>query len=125
MRVSEALGLRWRDIDLVEGVLRISGQLAPLERGETPYTVQTKSRRGVREMPFLPVVRETLEAALATELAAGRGQTNDFVFVTREAVYSAEHQRAGYRGGRRTCGSGRWGSRPSAPAQPLHVHGGV
>lgn len=83
MRVSEALGLRWRDVDLVEGVFRISGQLAPLKRGETPYTVQTKSRRGVRELPFLPVVREALQAHLARELSAGRGDAVDFVFVTR------------------------------------------
>jgi integrase len=104
--VSEALGLRWRDIDLVEGVFRVSGQLAPLKRGETPYTVPTKSRRGVREMPFLPVVRDALETLLASELAVGRGRADDFVFVTRtgrpftrQNVSERGIEEAGVRGG--------------------------
>ena len=82
LRVSEAIGLRWRDVDFVEGLLRVEGQLPPLKRGEAPRTVPTKSRRGVREMPFLPVVTEALTSQLAKEMAAGRGGPDDFVFVT-------------------------------------------
>ena len=58
-------------------------QLPPLRRGEVPYTVRTKSKRGVREIPFLPVVADALTEHLETELAAGRGQPDDFVFCTR------------------------------------------
>jgi integrase len=83
LRVSEACGLRWRDIDLVEGLFRVAEQLPPLKRGEAPYTVRTKSRRGVREVPFPPVVVEALTNHLEVELASGRGQPDDFVFCTR------------------------------------------
>jgi integrase len=81
--VSEAIGLRWRHVDFVDGLFRVEEQLPPLKPGEVPYTVQTKSKRGVREMPFLPVVAETLAAHLELELAASRGQADDFVFCTR------------------------------------------
>ena len=83
LRVSEACGLRWRDIDFVEDLFRVAEQLPPLKRGEAPYTVTTKSRRGVREIPFLPVVSDALTKHLEAEPAAGRGQPDDFVFCTR------------------------------------------
>ena len=70
-------------MDFVDGLFRVEGQLPPLKRGEAPYTVMTKSKRGVREMPFRPVVAETLAAHLHLELAAGRGESDDFVFSTR------------------------------------------
>jgi integrase len=80
---TSSFGLRWRDIDFVEGLFRVAGQLPPLKRGETPHIVRTKSKRGVREMPFLPVVAKALTVHLEAELAAGRGQADDFVFCTR------------------------------------------
>jgi site-specific recombinase XerD len=83
LRVSEAIALRWRDIDFVDGLFRVEGQLPVLKRGEAPYTVRTKSRRGVRAVPFLPVVAEALAAHLESELKAGRGGEDDFVFCTR------------------------------------------
>jgi site-specific recombinase XerD len=83
LRVSEAIALRWRDVDFVDGLFRVEGQLPPLKKGETPYTVKTKSRRGVRIVPFLPVVAETLASHLQAELQAGRGHEDDFVFCTR------------------------------------------
>jgi integrase len=82
LRVSEAIGLRWRNVDFVEELLRVEGQLPPLQRGEVPRTVPTKSRRGVREIPFLPVVAEALTSHLASEIAVGRGRDDDFVFLT-------------------------------------------
>jgi integrase len=83
LRVSEALALRWRDIDFVDQHFRVEGQLPPLKPGETPYTVRTKSRRGVRSVPFLPVVAEALAFHLQGELRAGRGEPDGFVFCTR------------------------------------------
>ena len=44
LRVSEAIALRWQDVDFVDGLFRVEGQLPPLKKGETPYTVKTKSR---------------------------------------------------------------------------------
>jgi integrase len=83
VRVSEACGLRWREVDFVEGLFRIVEQLPPLRRGEVPYTVRTKSKRGMREIPFLPVVVEALTDHLEAELGAGRGEPDDVVFCTR------------------------------------------
>jgi integrase len=83
LRVSEACGLRWRDIDFVEGLFCVVEQLPPLRRGEVPYTVRTKSKRGKREIPFLPVVADALTSHLEAELAAGRGEPDAFVFCTR------------------------------------------
>ena len=85
LRVSEACGLRWRDVDFVDGLFRVEEQLPPLKRDELPYTVKTKSKRGVRDMPFLPMVADALAAHLELELAAGRGQDDDFVFCTKNA----------------------------------------
>ena len=45
--------------------------------------MKTKSRRGVRIVPFLPVVAETLASHLQSELQAGPGHDDDFVFCTR------------------------------------------
>ena len=83
LRLSEALALRWRDIDFVDQLFRVEGQLPSLKPGETPYTVKTKSRRGVRVVPFLPVVAEALASHLQAELLAGRGEPDGFVFCTR------------------------------------------
>lgn len=54
VRVSEACGLTWGDVELAEGVLHVRGQLAPLRAGEAPRIVPTKSARGVRTVPLLP-----------------------------------------------------------------------
>ena len=45
--------------------------------------VNPKSKRGLREVPFLPAVTAALERHLESELAAARGQADDFVFATR------------------------------------------
>lgn len=79
--------MRWRDVDFVDGLFRVEEQLPPLKKAEVPYTVRTKSKRGVREMPFLPMVAESLAAHLEAELAAGRGQDDDFVFCTRNRAW--------------------------------------
>jgi integrase len=83
LRVSEALGLRWQDISFVDDEFTVNGQLAPAKPGNAPEIVKTKSMRGIRTVPFLPVVRETLIDHLANEQDAGRGRDEDFLFVTR------------------------------------------
>jgi integrase len=83
LRVSESIALRWCDIDFVDGMCRVEGQLPALKRRERPRMVNPKSRRGLREVPFLPAVTAALERHLGSELAAGRGQADDFVFATR------------------------------------------
>jgi integrase len=68
LRVSEAIALRWRDVDFVDGFFCVRGQLPPLKPGEAPWIAPTKSRRGLREMPFLPVVEDALTKQLAAEI---------------------------------------------------------
>ena len=46
LRVSEACGLTCGDVELVEGVLHVRGQLAPLKPGEAPKIVPPKSDPG-------------------------------------------------------------------------------
>jgi integrase len=67
LRLSEALGLRWGDVELVEGVLHVRGQLAPLRAGEPPRIVPPKLPRSVRTVPLLPRLREALEELYAGE----------------------------------------------------------
>ena len=75
LRVSEGIGLRWQDVSFVDDCFHVQGQLTPTRRGETPTIVKPKSRRGTRQVPFLPVVREALIELLAIKTAACRTWT--------------------------------------------------
>ncbi len=61
LRVSEALGLRWRDVDFQEGTLTVGSQLGPDGR-----SVPLKSAASAATLPLLP--------ALAAELRAHRSR---------------------------------------------------
>jgi integrase len=82
LRVSELAGLTWSDIDLVDRVVRVDRQLAPLRRGEQPRRVRPKSRASVREVPLLDRVYEALVAQLRQEQAKGLGSESDYVFTS-------------------------------------------
>jgi len=88
LRVSEALGLTWGDVELVEGVLHVRGQLAPLRAGEAPKIVPPKSRRGERVVPLLPRLQEALEALYAGE------EDGAFVLRTRRGTPLSRHNAA-------------------------------
>jgi integrase len=64
LRISELLDLRWRDVDLANGRLRIG---------------RAKTEAGVRSVTIRPVLRDVLAS-----LKAGRGQArpDDYVFAT-------------------------------------------
>jgi integrase len=85
LRVSEALGLTWGDVELVEGVLHVRGQLAQLKAGEAAIIVPPKSRTGVRTVPLLPRLQEALEAVYAGEDDA------EFVLRTRRGTPIGRH----------------------------------
>jgi integrase len=81
-RSSELCGATWADVDLVERVLRVRKQLAPLRRGEEPRRVKTKSRASMREVPLLDRAYHALLAQLRDEQAKGLGAESDFVFTS-------------------------------------------
>jgi integrase len=85
LRVSEALGLTWADIGLVEGVLHVRGQLATLKSGEAPRIVAPKSTRGLRTVPLLPRLQAALEDLYSGEEDA------EFVLRTRRGTPLSRH----------------------------------
>jgi integrase len=56
MRIREALGLRWRDVDLDEATIRLRWQLTKDDR----RYVSVKTDAGVRDIPILPALRRRL-----------------------------------------------------------------
>jgi integrase len=83
LRLSEALGLRWRDVDLVECELRVRAQLSMARRGRPARLVPLKTAASQRVVPMMPAVERALVEHLDTEQRAGRGGDEDLVFVTR------------------------------------------
>ena len=55
LRISEALGLRWRDVDFQAGTLTVSGQL-----GANGELVPAKSEASEATLPLLPALARTL-----------------------------------------------------------------
>lgn len=55
LRVSEALGLRWRDVDLTAGTLTVTGQL-----GATGERVAPKTQASAATVPLLPALAREL-----------------------------------------------------------------
>ena len=86
LRISEVLGLRWADVDFVDGELRVRAQLIPA-RKDRPARVEPrlKTEASERDVPMFPAVESALADLLERELAAGRGAHEDLVFLTRSS----------------------------------------
>ncbi len=61
LRQGEALGLRWKDIDLDGGVLNVRSSLQWLA-GEGPQLVEPKTRQSRRSLPLTPILVGQLRA---------------------------------------------------------------
>jgi integrase len=83
LRISEVLGLRWADVDFVEGELHVGSQLLPARRDRPARLVPLKTKASERDVPLFPAVEHALATLLERELATGRGQEDDLVFTTR------------------------------------------
>jgi integrase len=84
LRISEVLGLRWRDVDFVEGELYVGGQLS-LSRSDRPArrVELLKTEASERYVPIFPAVERELARFRNEEEARGRGRDHDLVFLTR------------------------------------------
>ena len=80
LRASEALGLRWADVDLKAGTITVSGQLD--RRGGR--LEQTKTAASAATVPMLPALRRQLIEHRTRSGARGLGrlQADQLVFVT-------------------------------------------
>lgn len=76
MRIREALGLRWQDIDRDAAVIRLRWQL---DRDGKSGRVPLKTDAGERDIPILPALRRRL---IAHRLASPWTRPGDPVFVT-------------------------------------------
>ena len=77
LRVSEALALRWEDIDFEEREVRVRFQLDAKGVPKRP-----KTRAGVRSVPLLPLLEQTLRAHRKAQLAVGLAGGEQLVFTT-------------------------------------------
>jgi integrase len=82
-RISEALALRWQNVDLVDMELTIAGQLTRATRTEAARIVPRKGAAPPYTALIFPALGERLTAHLQRELARGRGREADFVLATR------------------------------------------
>ena len=77
MRVSEALGLRWEDIDFDQREIHVRHQL-----DDEGGTKRPKTAAGSRTVPLLPIVDETLREHRRSQFTLGFAGTDRFVFTT-------------------------------------------
>jgi integrase len=79
LRLSEALGLRWRDVDLKTGVLNVTGQL-----GANGERVPLKTAASAAMVPLLPMLADELRAhrSRVAGTALARVQPDALVFTT-------------------------------------------
>lgn len=93
MRVGEATGLRWQDVDFDKGIIRVDHTLvfySKREQGSCTFAVNTpKTAAGERIIPMLPIVREALlmekqfQEDLGITCKATVDGYTDFIFLNR------------------------------------------
>lgn len=94
VRVGEAVGLRWQDVDFENGVIHIDHCLVyvqmPKGQKNEPHIHPPKTSDGVRDIPLTEVVREALQAERKYQQSKGieckamiDGYT-DFIFLNKK-----------------------------------------
>jgi integrase len=83
MRISEACGLRWADVDFVDREFDVAGQLTRSRRNRPARVVPRKSGADPYPALLFPALERVLIDHLAAEQEAGRGADDDFVLATR------------------------------------------
>jgi integrase len=95
MRVSEACGLRWADVDLVDSELQVNGQLTRARRDRPAKVAARKADAEAYEALIFPALERLLVERLDSESRAGRGRDDDFVLATRSGLPVSQHNLAG------------------------------
>ena len=100
MRVGEITGLRWRDVDMENGVISVNHTLVYYNHQDdigTYYSINTpKTEAGTREIPMVAGVKEAFEMEreyqreLAIKSVARIDGYDDFIFVNRNG--QVQHQ---------------------------------
>ena len=93
MRVGEITGLRWRDIDLENGIISVNHTLVYYDHKDdigTYYSINTpKTEAGCREIPMIAGVREAFEIERQYQQDVGIESIDridgydDFIFITQ------------------------------------------
>jgi integrase len=110
LRLSELAGLRWRDVDLVEGVLNVVQQRERAKAAEPVALTDLKSANSERELPLGPHTLAAFIAQLDLEQAKGRGGEDDFVFTDFFGQpVTVEHLKSATRRATRIAGLGEHG----------------
>jgi integrase len=82
LRLSEALGLDWNEIDFEGGVIKVRHQLSRATREKPARRVPLKTDAAVREVVLLPQLAAVLKEHRKTLLAHRLYQADGYVFVT-------------------------------------------
>lgn len=89
MRIGEALGLRWCDVDFEKNVIHVTHTLLykELESGKYEYRISTpKTKAGIRDIPMFKAVQTALERERDLEAWQGKDRFvvdgyTDFIFL--------------------------------------------
>jgi integrase len=83
LRQQEVLGLRWNEIDLRHGMIKVRHQLTRGTREAPSQPVRLKTKAGIRDVVLLPDLAVLLQTHLrAVEASRGLPRPDDFVFTT-------------------------------------------
>ena len=63
LRRSELINLRWKDVDLGKGILRVNGAAVFDENGQLVRKQETKNKTSRRTVPIIPPLMDALQAA--------------------------------------------------------------
>lgn len=84
--IQELLALRWQDLDLDTGVIRVRGQLTRGSRTSPPRIEKLKTHAGARDIVLLPMLADQLRAHRRTAFVAGCATHEDYVFQTSQGT---------------------------------------
>lgn len=79
LRRSEVLALKWKDVDLKKGVIRVTGAAVYGPDGKLARKSETKNKSSRRIVPLIPPLREVLERATPEEEAVVKMAPNVIV----------------------------------------------